>query len=78
MKLDVDLLTQLYGEQPLTVDMLPYTSEYETLVEKYNAERSENASPRDVYITLMNLRKKQQLPHKGRKTTNGPIYNRRA
>lgn len=67
MKLDNELLEKLYDKQPHTVDMLPHTIEEEQLVSEYNTAKSTNVPPREIYITLMNLRKRSRLNPKGRR-----------
>lgn len=71
-RFDVELLEKLYDVQPYTVDMLPHTPEEERLAGEYNAAKGTNHSLREIYITLMNLRKRSKLHPKGRK---GPLAN---
>ena len=65
-RFDVGLLEKLYDAQPYTVDMLPHTPEEERLAEDYNANKGTSHSLREIYITLMNLRKRSKLHPKGR------------
>jgi len=69
---DIELLEKLYRGQQYTVDMMPYTPEMEKLVEEYNATKGTNHSLREIYILLMNLRKKSKLRPKGRKGDHAP------
>jgi hypothetical protein len=74
-KYDAALLEQLYDAQPHTVDMLPHTDEEGILVDNYNATKGTNFSAREIYVALMNLRKKSALHPKGRKKANASAVN---
>lgn len=71
MKLDLELLIRLYDDQPLTVDCLPHSAEEVTLVGSYNAIREVDVSKRDIYLALLNLRKKSKL--KGKRVQNAAV-----
>jgi len=63
---DIELLKQLYDDQVLSVDMLPHSKEEETIVVSYNAIKDTHVTAREIYIALMNLRKRSLLKAKGR------------
>jgi len=63
-KIDIELLKRLYDEQGLTVDMLPHSEQERRIVESYNALKNDHVTEREVYIALMNLRKRSQLKRK--------------
>jgi len=63
-RIDLELLKKLYDEQGLTVDMLPHSEQERMIVESYNALKHDHITKREVYIALMNLRKRSKLKRK--------------
>lgn len=74
---DLQLLMQLYDEQPLTVDMLPHTDEELNIHADYclRCTPSKFIPPtlRELYLVLLTLRKMGKLNAKGHK--KGPGSN---
>ncbi len=69
-RIDDALLIKLYHEQPLAVDMLPYTSEMVTIHQGYN--RVHRRHPQEIislYRQLIALRKNGKLITKERPAT---------
>lgn len=63
----VEGLIQYYKEQPRSVDDLPYTDDLELIMQKLdkNFQYTRVYSQREVYLTLMRLRKAGRLPRRG-------------
>lgn len=58
------LLIRLYDEQPLTIDKLPYTDEFNKLVADFRSATKTWTTHRRLYNTLMTLRKAGRLLRK--------------
>lgn len=54
-------LVELYVQTGRSLDALPYTEEFERLVEKYQGDKSPEAC-REVWMQLLRLRKQARLP----------------
>lgn len=66
-EIDRALLIRLYHEQPLSVDKLAYTREFEGIVQQYNERHTRNpANHYWIYQTLVILRKNRKLVKKGK------------
>lgn len=61
----VSFLVRLYNEQPLGMDKLPYTSEFNKIVKNYRTTFGEG-SANELWRTLVNLRKSKKLIRKTR------------
>jgi hypothetical protein len=59
--IDLPLLIKLYSEQPRTVDDLPYTPDFDILVNQYNIRTNHQVTCRMVYKKLIQLRKSKKL-----------------
>jgi hypothetical protein len=62
-----DLLIDLYDRQHVPLDKLPYSPEFDAIVEEAN-RRVEGVTERIVWLSLMRLRKQMRLRRKVRKT----------
>lgn len=60
----IALLIKLYTEQPLAVDRLPYTIEFDRIVEEYSRQLNEKVEHIVIYRRLVNMRKQCLLPKK--------------
>lgn len=58
------MLVRLYDEQPLAVDRLPYTNEFNKLVADFRFNTGVWTTHRSLYTTLMTLSKTGGLPTK--------------
>lgn len=61
-----DLLIQLYNDCNATVDDLPYTPEFDTLLEAFNRQSGEGLTHHDFWRCLATARKTGQLRRKAR------------
>lgn len=61
----VSFLARLYNEQPLGIDKLPYTKEFDEIVKSYKKTFNEG-SAQELWSTLVNLRKAKKLLRKTR------------
>ena len=61
----VSFLSSLYNEQPLGIDKLPYTKEFDEIVKSYKKTFKEG-SAQELWSTLVNLRKAKKLLRKTR------------
>lgn len=59
----VSFLIRLYNEQNLGMDKLPYTPEFNQIVKSYKKTFNEG-NARDLWRTLINLRKAKKLLRK--------------
>lgn len=59
----VSFLIRLYNEQDLGMDKLPYTPEFNTIVNSYKKTFGEG-TPKELWRTLINLRKAKKLIRK--------------
>jgi hypothetical protein len=66
-KEETAMLVRLYDEQPLTVDKLPYTQDFDALVVKFRKCFGEDHGHHTLYNTLIRLRKQKCLIKKFRK-----------
>lgn len=67
--MDQALLVRLYHEQKLSVDKLPYTEEFNHIVDEYNRRHSANEMDHQtMYRTLVNMRKNKKLIRKTTRT----------
>lgn len=62
----IAILIQLYTEQPLPVDKLPYTKMFDELVKLLNFKTGGGYHPHTVFGMLMTLRKMERLTLKGK------------
>ncbi len=73
----IDLLCSLYEQQPLSVDKLPYTKEFEGIYSKLLSENGSATTRLWLWTLLMQLRKDGTLPRKSkRKVSNKKIPKR--
>ena len=63
---EVALLIRLYSEQELALDNLPYTDEFNVMVEKFQQSFGHKHGPRDLWRVLTRLRKSSRLVRKSR------------
>lgn len=66
----VSYLIRLYNEQPLTLDKLPYTVEFHRLVVSFKNLFGDEYNSKDVWRTLVSLRKSKKLLRKTRSLVN--------
>lgn len=73
-KLDDALLVRLYCEQPLFVDHLPYTSEFDAIVWAYNDKHQNDLSNhQELWRRIVSLRKAKKLVRKAKKVVKKTI-----
>lgn len=61
-KLDDALLVRLYCEQPLFVDHLPYTPEFDAIVRAYNDKHQNDLSNhQELWRRIVSLRKAKKI-----------------
>lgn len=65
-KASSNLLLRLYRRCPLSVDQLPYTTEFEKLYKAFRDNSGKELTRPEFYRALTNLRKKGVLARKGR------------
>lgn len=61
----ISYLSRLYNEQPLGIDKLPYTKEFDSIVKNYKNTFKEGTA-QELWNTLVNLRKSKKLLRKTR------------
>lgn len=61
-------LIRLYMDQSLAVDMLPYSNQFEWIWEEY--WKVEPITRRQMYLKLINLRKRGLLPRRTTRNIN--------
>jgi hypothetical protein len=67
-KLDDALLVRLYCEQPLFVDHLPYTVEFDVMVVAYNKKHQiDPTTHQELWRRIVGLRKAKKLVRKAKK-----------
>jgi len=67
--MDQALIVRLYHEQPLSVDKLPYTDQFNHIVNEYNRRHPSNGMDHQMmYRTLVNMRKNKKLIRKTTRT----------
>jgi hypothetical protein len=66
-RIDFPLLIKIYHDQPLFVDLIPYTPEIENMMRIYNSKSKVKISVIDIHRGLLDLRKDGKLPtYKGK------------
>ena len=66
--MDDALLVRLYCEQPLFVDRLPYTAEFDAIILAYNDKHQNNPTThQELWRRIVNLRKARKLVRKSDK-----------
>lgn len=60
----VSFLIRLYNEQPLSLDKLPYTAEFHSLVVSFRNLFGNDYTSKDIWRTLVKLRKSKKLLRK--------------
>jgi hypothetical protein len=65
---NLELLAKLYAKQPLSLDRLPYTPQFDEIVDAFGRHRSglKGTTHGDVWAALSNLRKSGRLPKRAR------------
>jgi hypothetical protein len=59
-----EILIHLYKKSQLAVDRLPYSHAFERLYGEFISRTNQSFSKAEVFRSLLNLRKKKQLPTK--------------
>jgi len=63
---EINVLSDLYGKTPRTVDALPYTPEFEALRRNFIRSTGHEMNPHDFWRALSNARKRRLLRRKMR------------
>lgn len=72
-KLDDALLVRLYCQQPLYVDFLPYTPEFDEMIAAYNDKhQNDPTTHQELWRRIINLRKAKKLVRKADKIKETP------
>lgn len=73
-KMDEALLVRLYCEQPLFVDHLPYTPEFDVMVTDYNGKhQNDPTTHRELWRRIVSLRKAKKLVRKAKKVVKKKV-----
>lgn len=76
-KKETEFLCKLYDEQHLAVDRLPYTEEFNAIVQAFRKEFPDRDFDHyDTYIVLVYLRKNGTLPRKTDKGRRKELPNK--
>lgn len=62
----IELLKHVYLDAPEALDRLPYTSSFQVMHTRFCSETGKEISENELWLSLTNLRKRGQLPRKGR------------
>jgi predicted TIM-barrel fold metal-dependent hydrolase len=63
---EISYLMRLYNEQPLGMDKLPYTEEFNSMVGSFQSVFGTDYGHQKLWRTLVNLRKQKKLMRKSR------------
>jgi hypothetical protein len=63
---EISFLMRLYNEQSLGIDKLPYTPEFDNIVFQFHQVFGVENGHRELWHTLINLRKQKKLLRKTR------------
>lgn len=64
------LIVSLYEQQSLTLDMLPYTDQFDWMLNEFCCETHADVSPADFWRALVRIRKGGYLPNKVKANTS--------
>ena len=73
-KMDEALLVRLYCEQPLFVDHLPYTPEFDVMIMAYNDKhQNDPTTHQELWRRIVSLRKAKKLVRKAKKVVKKKV-----